>query len=203
MKEGKIIIFSAPSGAGKTTIVRHLLSRNQNFGFSVSATSRKPRGKEVNGVDYFFMTAEEFSTKINNNEFLEWQEVYPGNFYGSLKSEVEKILKSGKNILFDVDVVGGSNIKKYYGDKALALFIQPPSITELEKRLIARSTDNPEVIRERVEKAERELSFSHLFDVIIINDTLEHALQEAEEQVDTFLGNRKDEADGQQLPVFQ
>jgi len=191
MKEGKIIIFSAPSGAGKTTIVRHLLSMGKNFAFSVSATSRKPRGKEVNGVDYFFITVEEFRAKISNDEFLEWQEVYPDNFYGSLKSEVEKILANGKNILFDVDVVGGSNIKKYYGDRALALFIQPPSITELEKRLIARSTDNQEVIRKRVEKAEREMDSAHLFDVVIINDTLEHALKEVEERVERFL--EKDE----------
>lgn len=187
MKEGKIIIFSAPSGAGKTTVVRHLLSKNKNFAFSVSATSRKPRGKEIHGVDYFFMTADEFKTKIKDNEFLEWQEVYPDSFYGSLKSEVDKILNEGKNILFDVDVVGGSNIKKIYGDRALALFIQPPSITELEKRLIARSTDNKEGIRERLEKAERELAYSHLFDVIIVNDTLEHALQEAEDRVKAFL----------------
>jgi guanylate kinase len=187
MKEGKIIIFSAPSGAGKTTMVRHLLSGHPDFAFSVSATSRKPRGKEVDGVDYFFMTADEFKTKINNNEFLEWQEVYPDNFYGSLKSEVDRILKSGKNILFDVDVVGGSNIKKHYGNRALALFIQPPSITELEKRLLARSTDDKEVIRKRVEKAERELTFAPLFDYTIINDTLEHALQEAENRVKSFL----------------
>ena len=191
MKEGKIIIFSAPSGAGKTTIVRHLLSKNNDFAFSVSATSRKPRGNEANGVDYFFISVEEFKAKIANDEFLEWQEVYPDNFYGSLKSEVDTILKNGKNILFDVDVVGGSNIKKYYGERARALFIQPPSITELEKRLIARSTDNKEVIRERVEKAERELAYSHLFDVIIVNDTLEHALQEAEDQVKAFLEEDK------------
>ena len=137
MKEGKIIIFSAPSGAGKTTIVRHLLTKDYNFGFSVSATSRKPRGCEKDGVDYYFLTAEEFKNKIAAEEFLEWQEVYPDNFYGSLKSEVEKILGNGKNILFDVDVVGGSNIKKIYGERALAFFIQPPSITELEKRLLA------------------------------------------------------------------
>lgn len=187
MKEGKIIIISAPSGAGKTTIVRHLLSKYCTFAFSVSATTRKPRGNEVNAVDYFFLSLEEFKAKINNDEFLEWQEVYPGNFYGSLKSEVEKILKTGKNILFDVDVVGGSNIKKYYGNRALALFIQPPSIPELEKRLTARSTDNQEVIRKRVEKAEHELTFAPLFDVVIINDTLEHALQETEICVSNFL----------------
>ncbi len=187
MKEGKIIIFSAPSGAGKTTIVKHLLSKYPDFVFSVSATSRKPRGCEVNGIDYFFMTVEEFKAKIDKNEFLEWQEVYPDNFYGSLKSEVEKILSSGKNILFDVDVVGGSNIKKYYGDRALAFFIQPPSITELEKRLIARSTDKRDVIRERVEKATHEMTYAPFFDVIIVNDNLEHALQEAEEKVRKFL----------------
>lgn len=187
MKEGKIVIVSAPSGAGKTTIVRYLLSKIPNFAFSVSATSRKPRGNEVNGVDYFFMSAEEFKTRIDNQEFLEWQEVYPGNFYGSLKSEVDKILNDGKNILFDVDVVGGSNIKQYYGNRALAFFIKPPSISELEKRLVARSTENPQVIRERVEKAERELSYAPLFDLIIINDTLEHALRETEDLVKNFL----------------
>lgn len=187
MKEGKIIIFSAPSGAGKTTIVRHLLSMDHNFGFSVSATSRKPRGNEVNGVDYFFISAEEFKARIAGNEFLEWQEVYPDNYYGSLKSEVERMLANGKNVLFDVDVVGGSNIKKHYGSRALALFIQPPSITELEKRLIARSTDGQEVIRKRLEKAEQELAYAPLFDVVIVNDTLHHALKEAEERVNAFL----------------
>jgi guanylate kinase len=187
IKEGKVIIFSAPSGAGKTTIVRHLLSRFPDFAFSVSATSRKSRGSEVNGTDYFFLSTEEFKAKIDNEEFLEWQEVYPDNFYGSLKSEVNKILESGKNILFDVDVVGGSNIKKYYGERALALFIQPPSLTELEKRLIARCTDDKEVIRKRVEKAERELTYAPQFDFIIVNDTLEHALQEAENRVKEFL----------------
>lgn len=187
MKEGKIIIFSAPSGAGKTTIVRHLLSMDHNFGFSVSATSRKPRGSEVNGVDYYFLTVDEFKAKIANDEFLEWQEVYPDNFYGSLKSEVERILGSGRNILFDVDVVGGSNIKKYYGDRALALFVQPPSITELEKRLLKRCTDKEEVIRERIAKAEKELAYAPLFDVIIVNDNLENALKETEERVKEFL----------------
>jgi len=187
MNEGKIIVISAPSGAGKTTIVRHLLSKHPNFAFSVSATTRKPRGNEVNGVDYFFLTVDEFKARIDKEEFLEWQEVYPDNFYGSLKSEVEKILKSGKHILFDVDVVGGSNIRKYYGERALALFIQPPSIPELEKRLIARSTDHHAVIRKRVEKAEAELTYAPLFDVIIINDTLQHALQEAEIAIKNFL----------------
>jgi guanylate kinase len=187
MKEGKVIIFSAPSGAGKTTIVRHLLSKDHNYGFSVSATSRKPRGSEVDGVDYFFVTVDEFKAKVANEEFLEWQEVYPDNFYGSLKSEISRILSSGQNILFDVDVVGGSNIKKFFGERALAFFIQPPSLTELEKRLIARSTEGSEVIRKRVEKAASELTYAPLFDVIIINDTLEHALQEIDERVKEFL----------------
>ena len=191
MKEGKVIIFSAPSGAGKTTIVRHLLSKDHNYAFSVSATSRKPRGCEIEGVDYYFLTVEQFKAKIDQDEFLEWQEVYPDSFYGSLKSEVEKILGHGKNILFDVDVVGGSNIKKYYGDRALAFFIMPPSISELEKRLVNRSTDNKEVIQKRIEKAERELAYAPLFDVIIINDSLERALQEAEERVKAFLTEEK------------
>ena len=192
MKEGKLVIFSAPSGAGKTTIVKHLLSRNLNFGFSISATTRKPRGAEQNGKDYYFLSAEEFKNKIESEEFLEWEEVYPGCFYGTLKSEVERICKNGQNILFDVDVVGGSNIKKYYGDKALAVFIQPPSIQELENRLLARSTDCPDVIKERIAKAEHELTYVNLFDITIINDKLEVALREAEEKVSEFLESSPD-----------
>ncbi|HEY3389569.1 MAG TPA: guanylate kinase [Prolixibacteraceae bacterium] len=192
MKEGKLVIFSAPSGAGKTTIVKHLLSRNFNFGFSISATTRKPRGQEQNGKDYYFLSVEEFREKINHEEFLEWEEVYPGCFYGTLKSEVDRICKNGQNILFDVDVVGGSNIKKYYGEKALAVFIQPPSIKELENRLLARSTDCIEVIKERIAKAEHELTYVHLFDIIIINDRLDVALQEAEEKVGEFLEKSPD-----------
>jgi guanylate kinase len=192
MKEGKLVIFSAPSGAGKTTIVKHLLSRNFNFGFSISATTRKPRGQEQNGNDYYFLSVEEFREKINHEEFLEWEEVYPGCFYGTLKSEVDRICKNGQNILFDVDVVGGSNIKKYYGEKALAVFIQPPSIKELENRLLARSTDCIEVIKERIAKAEHELTYVHLFDIIIINDRLDVALQEAEEKVGEFLEKSPD-----------
>lgn len=187
MKEGKLVIFSAPSGAGKTTIVKHLMSRGLNFGFSISATTRLPRGTEVNGKDYYFLSPEEFRDKINNGEFLEWEEVYPGCFYGTLKSEVDRICKNGQNILFDVDVVGGSNIKKYYKEKALAVFIQPPSIKELEKRLLTRSTDCIEVIRARLAKAEHELTYVNLFDIIIINDKLEDALHEAEEKIIQFL----------------
>jgi len=187
MKEGKLVIFSAPSGAGKTTIVKYLLSRGLNFGFSISATTRKPRGTEQNGKDYYFLSTEEFTEKINRDEFLEWEEVYPGCFYGTLKSEVDRICKNGQNILFDVDVVGGSNIKKYYGNKALAVFIQPPSIKELENRLLARSTDRIEVIKARIAKAEHELTYVNLFDIVIINDKLEDALREAEEKISHFL----------------
>ena len=187
MKDGKLVIFSAPSGAGKTTIVKHLLSRGLNFGFSISATTRKPRGKELNGQDYYFLTNEEFKIKIDQKEFLEWEEVYPGCFYGTLKSEVERICQNGQNILFDVDVVGGSNIKNYYGDRALAVFVQPPSIKVLENRLIERSVDSLEMISKRVEKAEQELSYSGLFDLIIINDKLEVAFKEAEEKILAFI----------------
>ena len=192
MKEGKLVIFSAPSGAGKTTIVKHLLSLNLNFGFSISATTRKPRGQEQNGKDYYFLSVDEFNLKISQEEFLEWEEVYPGCFYGTLKSEVDRICKNGQNILFDVDVVGGSNIKKYYKEKALAVFIQPPSIQELENRLLTRSTDCPDVIKERIAKAEHEMTYADLFDIIIINDKLEVALQEAEEKVSEFLEKSPD-----------
>lgn len=187
-KEGKIVVVSAPSGAGKTTIVKHLLTGNFNFEFSVSATSREPRGTETNGVDYFFLSAEEFRQRIAAGDFLEWQEVYPGKFYGSLRSEVDRILRKGTNILFDVDVVGGSNIKKIYGDRSLAIFIKPPSIGELESRLIKRSTDDPKVIRERVDKAVTEMEYAPLFDLVIVNDDLQQALAETKTQVRKFLG---------------
>ncbi len=192
MSEGKLVIFSAPSGAGKTTIVKHLLSLNLNFGFSISATTRKPRGAELNGKDYYFLSAEEFLFKISQDEFLEWEEVYPGCYYGTLKSEVERISSNGQNILFDIDVVGGSNIKKYYGERALAVFVQPPSIKELENRLLERSTDQPEVIKERIAKAEHEMSYVNLFDIVIINDKLEDALMEAEMKIRQFLGESSD-----------
>lgn len=195
MKKGKLVIFSAPSGAGKTTIVKYLMSRGLNFGFSVSATTRKPRGTEQDGKDYYFLSVEEFTNKINRHEFLEWEEVYPGCFYGTLKSEVDRLCKDGQNILFDVDVEGGSNIKKFYGNKALAIFIQPPSIMELENRLLARSTDCNEVIKARIAKAGHEMTYVNKFDIIIINDNLEDALQEAEEKVRQFLGNSPDMKD--------
>lgn len=187
MQEGKLVIFSAPSGGGKTTIVKHILSLGLNFGFSISATTRKPRGGEKNGKDYYFLSPEEFKHKIDRDEFLEWEEVYPGCFYGTLKSEVDRICKGGQNVLFDVDVVGGSNIKKFFQDKALAVFIQPPSINELKKRLINRSMDSMEVIGERIGKAKHELSYAHFFDLIIVNDRLEDAFREAEEKIKAFV----------------
>lgn len=185
--KGKLIIFSAPSGSGKTTIVKHLLSKNFKLDFSISATSRPSRGNETHGKDYYFLTAEEFRSKIEANEFLEWEEVYPDRYYGTLKSEVERIRETGHHVIFDVDVVGGCNIKEYYGKEALSIFVQPPSVEELRRRLVGRSTDSPEVIATRVEKAEYELSFAPRFDVILINDLLEEAFAKAEELVSQFL----------------
>lgn len=186
-KRGKLIIFSAPSGSGKSTIIQSLLNRNLNLSFSISATSRAPRGTEKNGVEYYFISPEEFRQRIANGEFLEYEEVYAGKYYGTLKSEVERILNSGRNVIFDVDVVGGLNIKKYYGDQALALFIQPPSIEELKRRLNHRATDAPEVIASRIAKAEYELSFAPKFDRIIVNDILEKAQEEAYQTIRQFL----------------
>lgn len=185
--QGKLIIFSAPSGAGKTTIVKHLLQQDLNLEFSVSATSRGMRHTETDGKDYYFLSADEFRKKIENDEFLEWEEVYPGTYYGTLKTEVERIRNKGSHVVFDVDVVGGSNIKKFYGSDALAVFIQPPSVEELRKRLVSRSTDAPEVIEKRVAKAEYELTFANKFDVIIVNDELGKACKEAEERVRNFI----------------
>jgi len=186
--KGKLIIFSAPSGAGKTTIVRHLLDKNLNLEFSVSATSREPRQTETHGKDYYFLTVKEFKQKIENNEFLEWEEVYNGNYYGTLKSEVDRIRELGKNVIFDVDVFGGLNIKKFYGDSALAIFVQPPSVEELRKRLMSRSTETEEKIQMRISKAEHELSFAHEFDVRITNNDLQQACRKAEELIREFLG---------------
>ncbi len=185
----KLIIFSAPSGSGKSTIINFLLKQNLNLYFSISATSRPPRGTEQNGVEYFFLTPEEFKQHIANNDFLEYEEVYPNRFYGTLKTQVEKQLSAGQNIIFDVDVVGGCNIKKFYGDRALSLFIQPPSIDELRNRLQKRGTDSPEIIANRVAKAEFELTFANKFDAVIINDNLEEAEIKALQIVQTFLNN--------------
>lgn len=175
-----VLIVSAPSGGGKSTIVGHLLKTFNFFDFSVSATSRAPRGAEVNGKEYFFLTQEEFKRRASNGDFVEYEEVYPGLFYGTLKSEVERIWGNNKVILFDIDVMGGINLKKLYGEKALSLFIAPPSLDTLRERLIKRGTDTPEAIGKRVAKAEIEMKYSGNFDKILINDDLQTALNEVE-----------------------
>lgn len=184
---GKLIIFSAPSGAGKSTLVQYLLSCGFDMEFSISATSRAPRGAEKHGVDYYYLTPEEFRQKVDNQEFLEYEEVYQNCYYGTLRSEVERITAQGKNIVFDVDVVGGLNIKKEFGDQALALFIAPPSIDELHKRLVSRGTDSAEMIEKRIGKAEFEMSFAPKFDIVVVNDNLELAKAEAERSIREFL----------------
>lgn len=183
----KLLIFSAPSGSGKSTIINYLMEQGLNLHFSVSATSRPPRGQEQNGVEYFFLTPEEFKQHIAANDFLEYEEVYKDRFYGTLKSQVDKQLANGENVVCDVDVLGGQNIKKHYGDKALSIFIQPPSIEVLRERLIGRATDSPEVINDRIARAEFELSFSDKFDVVIVNDDLVTAQAEALKVVTAFL----------------
>jgi guanylate kinase len=190
--KGKLIIFSAPSGAGKTTIVKHLLQHDFDLKFSVSATSREPRKGETHGKDYYFLSEKEFREKIENDEFLEWEEVYTGILYGTLKSEVERIRNAGKNVIFDVDVVGGLNIKKYYGSESLAVFVQPPSVEELKNRLKNRSTESEEKIYMRIAKAEKELEFAKNFDVIIVNEDLPKALIEAEKVVTGFLSEKNE-----------
>lgn len=192
MKKGKLIIVSAPSGSGKSTIVNWLMGEHPELQlvFSVSCTSRPPRGQEQDGVEYYFLSPEEFRRKIDNGEFLEYEEVYHDRFYGTLKEQVEEKRKRGKNVVFDVDVKGGINIKKHYGKRALSIFIQPPSIDELRRRLEKRGTDTPEAIAERIAKAEYEMSFAPQFDRILINDDLETALKEALEVVGGFLGDR-------------
>jgi len=189
MKKGKLIIFSAPSGSGKSTIVQWLMKEHPELKlyFSISCTSRAPRGTEQNGVEYFFLTPEEFRTKIQNDEFLEYEEVYQDRFYGTLKAQVERQREAGQNVVFDVDVKGGVNIKKFYGDDALSVFIQPPSIEELRKRLVGRATDSPEAIEERLAKASYELTFANQFDTIVVNDDLEMAKNETLHQVNAFL----------------
>lgn len=186
----KLIIFSAPSGSGKSTIINYLLKQNLNLAFSISATSRPPRGTEQNGVEYFFLSPEEFRQRIANDEFLEYEEVYKDRFYGTLKSQVEKQLEARQNVIFDVDVVGGCNIKRFYGNRALSVFIQPPSIEELRKRLTGRGTDSAEVIEGRIAKAQFELAYADKFDVRIINDNLEKAEAEALKVITEFI-NRK------------
>lgn len=190
--EGKLIILSAPSGSGKSTLIQHLLKEGLPLEFSISATSRPARGTERDGIEYHFLQPEEFRDKITRNLFLEYEEVYPDQFYGTLKSEVEHKLKQGKNILFDVDVAGGLHIKQIYGDRALLIFIQPPSIEELQKRLEKRGTDSPAVIRSRIAKASYELSLANRYDAIIVNDNLETAQQEATKTINQFITNKLD-----------
>ena len=184
---GKLIIFSAPSGSGKSTIINYLLKQGLRLRFSISATSRAPRGTERDGVEYYFLTPDEFRARIARGDFLEYEEVYQDKYYGTLKSEVERILAEGDNVIFDVDVVGGCNIKAFYGDRALSIFIQPPSVEELRRRLENRGTDAPEVIESRVAKAEYELEFAKRFDKVIVNERLETAQEEALETIRTFL----------------
>jgi len=191
MPEGKLIVFSAPSGSGKTTIVRHLLKQKElNLEFSISATSRERRGNEVDGKDYYFLSFEDFKKKIKNNEFLEWEEVYRDNFYGTLKSEVERIWKMGKHVIFDIDVSGGLRIKRKYPKQTLAIFVKPPSIDELKIRLKKRETENADKINMRIAKASAELATAPLFDTIIVNDDLEKALAESYTLVSNFISKK-------------
>ncbi len=190
MTTGKAIIFSAPSGSGKTTLVRHLLKHNPRLAFSISACTRDKRGrKEEDGKDYYFLTPEEFKQKIDNDEFVEWEEVYPGNFYGTLKAEVERIWQQGKAVVFDVDVKGGVNLKKYFRDQALAVFVRVPSFEVLQERLRQRGSETEESLSQRLYKARFELGFEDQFDVTIVNDDLATSLTQAETLVDNFLNS--------------
>ena len=186
--QGKAIIFSAPSGAGKTTIVRYLLEKKLPLLFSISACSRKRRPNEIDGKDYYFLSVNDFKAKVANNAFVEWEEVYENHFYGTLKSEIDRIWSSHQHIVFDVDIVGGLNLKKYFGDRALSIFIEPPSLDVLFKRLKNRATENEKSLNKRIEKATQEMKFSSSFDLIIINDRLEKAKKDAFEEVSKFLG---------------
>jgi guanylate kinase len=184
---GKAIIFSAPSGSGKTTIVKHLLAKNPDLGFSISASTRDKRGRtEVDGKDYYFLTPEQFKQKIDNDEFVEWEEVYSGNFYGTLKSEIDRIWKEGKNVVFDVDVKGGLNLKRYFGDRALAVFVAVPSLDVLKARLNERGTETEDSLSRRLFKAKFETTFKDQFDVVLLNENLETALAEAQRLYDEF-----------------
>ena len=190
MAKGKLLIFSAPSGSGKSTIVNFLMQEHPelNMHFSISCTTRAPRGTEKNGVEYFFLTPEEFKAKIAEGAFVEYEEVYTNRFYGTLKSQVENQINNGENVVFDVDVKGGCNLKKIFGNEALSVFVQPPSVEELRRRLVGRATDAPEVIEQRLAKAEEELTYAPKFDVIIVNDDLATAKAEALKTIGDFLG---------------
>lgn len=185
--DGKILIFSAPSGSGKSTLVNHLLSLGFPIDFSISATSRAPRGEEQHGKEYYFLSVDDFRNRVANDEFVEYEEVYEGCFYGTLKSELQRVWNEGKCIVFDVDVVGGVNIKKMFGDKAMSIFVQPPSVEALRSRLVGRGTDSAEKIEQRLAKAEYELGFASQFDRVIVNDNLDTAKAEVEAVVRDFL----------------
>lgn len=185
--DGKLIIFSAPSGAGKTTIVKHLLANCADIQFSVSATTRAQRGAEQHGKDYYFLSKDDFLHKIANHEFVEFEEVYEGTFYGTLRAEIERIWSEGKHVIFDVDVVGGLHLKKKFGEQALAVFVQPPSLAVLIERLTGRGTDSEESLKKRIAKAEEELSYADKFDVVILNDELQKACMEAEQTINRFI----------------
>lgn len=191
MDNGKLVIFSAPSGAGKTTIVHHLLRQFPQLEFSVSATSRELRGDEQHGVDYYFYSPEEFRRRVANNEFVEWEEVYPGQMYGTLQAEVERIWRKGHHVIFDVDVKGGMNLAKKFGERALSVFVMPPSVEALENRLRSRNTEPEEKILMRIEKAKSELDDAVHFDTVLLNDNLEEALDRAEDIVKRFLTQAK------------
>jgi len=188
MKKGSLLIFSAPSGSGKSTIVHEMMKRIPGLSFSVSATNRAPRPHEKDGVDYHFLNTRDFQQKIDEGDFLEWEEVYPGRYYGSLRSDLESKRKQGKHVIFDIDVVGGSKLKKLFGKEALAIFIKVPSLKELEKRLIDRGTDTPEDIMTRVRKAEEEMAFAPYFDHVVVNDDLEKSLDETESIIRKYIG---------------
>ncbi len=185
--EGKLVIISAPSGAGKSTLIDNLLKRGVNLEFSVSATTRKPRGEEVNGREYYFMTEEEFSKRADNGDFIEWEEVYANHMYGTLKTELHRIWKAGNHVLFDIDVKGAMNLKKIFGARAISIFIKPPSIAELERRLVGRGTDNADKIKMRVEKAIEEMNLADRFDEIIVNKDLDEACEKLYQVVTNFL----------------
>jgi guanylate kinase len=189
IKSNKLVVFTAPSGAGKTTLVRHLLNVNDNLAFSVSATTRKRREEEIHGKDYFFVSIEEFKSKIEENAFVEWEQVYDGLYYGTLQSEVEKLWKENKTVIFDIDVQGAMNLKKKYGDRCFTIFVRPPSFDVLVERLQARNTESEESLKKRIDKVKREIIYEHFFDAVIINDKLDIAKKEAEILIDNFLIN--------------
>lgn len=185
--EGKMFIFTAPSGAGKTTIVKHLLSKYDKLGFSVSATTRNKREYEIDGKDYYFLSLEEFKAKVADGDFIEWEEVYPDQYYGTLKSEVDRIWAMGRHLVFDIDVRGAQNIKNIYKERCMSVFVRPPSVSTLVERLTQRNTETPESLEKRISKVKKEMSFENCFDIVLVNDLLDISLREAEHIVNTFI----------------